>query len=82
MKSAGSFTTTTGKKEDDFDFGFGNDTSSGGIEVLSEKEKIMNTNFSMKGDIHKGADTDLFKILSIRYKKSALRRLFPDEKEE
>ncbi|MBC77843.1 MAG: hypothetical protein CME64_17690 [Halobacteriovoraceae bacterium] len=81
MATAKSFEMPKGQTEEEFDFGFGEDDSSAGIEVLTEKEKIMNKNFSMKGDIHKGSDTNLFKILSIRYKKSALRRLFKEEEQ-
>ncbi len=57
---------------ENFDFDFGGEE--GGVEV--SKSEIMDKEFKVTGDIHKNSDTNLFKILSLRYQRSGLRRLF------
>ena len=60
------------KGAESFDFDFGGEE--GGVEVT--KGDIMDKEFKVTGDIHKNSDTNLFKILSLRYQRSGLRRLF------
>ena len=38
----------------------------------------MGKNFKIKGDINNNPGQDIFKILSIRYQRSGLRRLFDE----
>lgn len=63
--------------DDEMDFGFG-DMSEGGV-VIDSAEEIMEKDFAIKGDIHKNPDNNIFKILSLRYQRSGLRRLFDTE---
>lgn len=62
------------KKEDDFDFGF-DDASAGGV-ALSDDGHSEGDTYKIKGDIHKNSSHNLFQILSLRYQRSGLRRLF------
>lgn len=72
-------TGTGDKKGDNFDFDWGDDsTGKGGVEV-DEIAKVMDKNYAIKGDINNNPSQDIFKILSIRYQRSGLRRLFDTE---
>ena len=64
------------KSEDGFDFDFGE--SAGGV-VIEEIEEVMDKDFAFKGDINKNPGHNIFKILSLRYQRSGLRRLFDAE---
>ncbi|MCO4754523.1 MAG: hypothetical protein KC478_08565, partial [Bacteriovoracaceae bacterium] len=76
MKSAGTYTATgSTKAQEDFDFGFG-DENQGGVEIVGDAQDVMKKDFAIKGDIHKNSQTNIFQILSLRYQRSALRRLF------
>lgn len=67
------------KKGDNFDFDWGDDsTGKGGVEV-DEIAKVMDKNYAIKGDINNNPSQDIFKILSMRYQRSGLRRLFDTE---
>lgn len=61
----------------DFDWGSEGD-SEAGIKI-DDVASVMDKNYQIKGDIHKNSDQDIFKILSIRYQRSGLRRLFDTE---
>jgi len=67
----------------DYDFGFGDATAgSGGVEVQDEISEVMDKQFEFNNnDIHKNKGGNIFKILSIRYQRSALIRLFDDKGE-
>lgn len=60
------------KSASEFDFDFGD--GAGGVEI--SKDEIMDKEFKVTGDIHKNSNTNLFQILSLRYQRSGLRRLF------
>ena len=76
MKSAGTYTATgSTKAQEDFDFGFG-DENQGGVQIVGDTQDVMKKDFAIKGDIHKNSQTNIFQILSLRYQRSALRRLF------
>ena len=61
----------------DYDFGFG-DSSAGGV-VIDSANEIMEKDFAITGDIHKNPENNIFQILSLRYQRSGLRRLFDAE---
>ena len=69
--------------DSEFDFGFGDSAAGeGGVEVTDDVADVMDKNYQFNNnDIHKNKGGNIFKILSIRYQRSALIRLF-DEKGE
>lgn len=75
--TAGSSQTASAKKSDslDFDWGSSNSNGEGGVKVEDIGE-AMDKNYAYKGDINKNPSHDIFKILSNRYQRSGLRRLF------
>jgi hypothetical protein len=66
-----------GKKDnDDFNLDFGSDT---GEEIkIDDVASVMDKEYEIKGDINNNPSQDIFKILSLRYQRSALRRLFDE----
>ena len=64
------------KDSNDFDLDFGSDSSEDikidGVSAVMDKE------YEIKGDINNNPSQDIFKILSLRYQRSALRRLFDE----
>jgi hypothetical protein len=66
------------KSEDSLDFGWGDEGAKGGVKI-DEIAKVMDKNYAIKGDINKNPSHDIFKILSNRYQRSGLRRLFDTE---
>lgn len=65
---------------DDFDFGWGNDNNAqGGGTQIEEYAQVMDKNYAIKGDINNNPSQNLFDILSVRYQRSGLRRLFDTE---
>jgi hypothetical protein len=62
----------------DFDFGL-DDEASPGI-TNSELADAMDKEYEFKGDINNNPNQNLFDILTVRYQKSGLRRLFDDER--
>lgn len=69
---------------DDFDFGFGSGDmgAEGGVEIEGEVADVMDKKFKFgQNDINKNKNGDIFKILSIRYQRSAFIRLFDDKGE-
>lgn len=79
--SDGSTKAAVTSSGDDFDFGFGDTgTGEGGVEIEDDVSAVMDKKFNFKhDDIHKNENGDIFKILSIRYQRSALIRLFDDQ---
>jgi hypothetical protein len=70
-------------QDGDYDFGFGDDAGGmGGVQIDDEVADVMDKNFQFdNNDIHKNKSGNIFKILSIRYQRSALIRLFDDKGE-
>lgn len=66
------------KSEDSLDFGWGDEGAKGGVKI-DDIAKVMDKNYAIKGDINKNPSHDIFKILSNRYQRSGLRRLFDTE---
>jgi hypothetical protein len=65
------------KSKPDFNLDF-DDEVSPGIKV-EEIASVMNKEFDIKGDINNNPTQNIFKILSNRYQRSALRRLFDED---
>lgn len=61
----------------DFDWGDSASGGTGGVKI-DDVASVMDKNFKIKGDINKNSNQDIFKILSIRYQRSGLRRLFDE----
>lgn len=70
---------------DNFDFGFGGGGgggAEGGLEIEGEVSDVMDKKFKFaQNDINKNKNGNIFKILSIRYQRSAMIRLFDEEGE-
>jgi 5-hydroxyisourate hydrolase-like protein (transthyretin family) len=67
-------------KDDEFKFDFGDEATGGegGVVVEGEQEAVAKFDYGQK-DINQNDDTNLFDILSYRYKKSGLRRIYGDD---
>jgi hypothetical protein len=63
---------------DNLNFDWGNDSQGGGVKI-EEVAQVMDKNFAIKGDINNNPSQNLFQIMSMRYQRSALRRLFESE---
>ncbi len=63
-------------QNNDFDLDFGGD--SGSDIKVDDVASVMDKEYEIKGDINNNPSQDIFKILSIRYQRSALRRLFDE----
>ncbi len=74
FKSGGDAAGSNKKESLDFDF----DDEEGGIK-LDDVASVMEKEFVVTGDINKNSSQNIFKILSNRYQRSALRRLFDEE---
>ena len=72
QKSAGS-----GSKKKGFNLDFGPSNTGNNIEIQDDKG-IMNKDFSYNS-INENQDTDIFKIISVRYQRSGLKRLFDED---
>lgn len=68
----------TAKKADDFNFDFGSDAPAGAV-TEDQLADAMNSEYKFD-DINNNADASIFQILSIRYQKTGMRKLFEDEK--
>lgn len=64
---------TNGKK--DLDFDWGTDSAKGGVKI-EDVAAVMDKNYAYKGDINTNPANNIFQILSNRYQRSGLRRLF------
>lgn len=73
----GGNTNSLGAAGDDFSL----DALSGGVTIEDEKlAEVMDTNFEATGsDINSNSDANIFQILTYRYQRSAMRRLFGGE---
>lgn len=69
--------TTRRSKKNDFNFDLGTSSTGNSVEVQDDKG-IMNKEFSYNS-INENEDTDIFKIISVRYQRSGLKRLFDEE---
>ena len=72
QKSAGSRSKKKG-----FNLDFGPSNTGSNIEIQDDKV-IMNKDFSYNS-INENQDTDIFKIISVRYQRSGLKRLFDED---
>lgn len=75
--SATQETTGSTKSGLNFDWGDSSVGGKGGVQV-ENVASVMDKNFKIEGDINKNSSQDIFKILSIRYQRSGLRRLFDE----
>jgi len=76
--SAGGTLGNTAKADNGLDFDWGSSGGKGAGIVVEDVASVMNKNYKITGDINKNSSQDIFKILSIRYQRSGLRRLFDE----
>jgi hypothetical protein len=67
-----------GKADNGLDFDWGSSTGNGAGVKIDDVASVMDKNYKITGDINKNSTQDIFKILSIRYQRSGLRRLFDE----
>jgi len=69
----------TGSTSNSLNFDWGDSAAGGkgGVQI-DNLASVMDKKFKIDGDINKNSSQDIFKILSIRYQRSGLRRLFDE----
>ena len=75
FKKSGSPLARKGKKRNINDFDF--DSSSDGVDI-DQLDKVMKKEYTFN-DINDNSSNNLFKIITNRYQRSGLRRLFDDQ---
>ena len=79
FKKGKSLGTASEEKKEGFDFDWGSDGNAKGGTQVEEFAQVMDKKYAIKGDINNNPSQNLFQILSIRYQRSGLRRLFDEE---
>lgn len=67
--------TSVNSKKKNMDLDWGSEAGSAGVKI-DDIASIMEKEYKIEGDINKNSDQDIFQILSLRYQRSGLRRLF------